>query len=206
MITQELLDSEKGKSILGIEDLDTTNFILSLYGEKDIDISEANAFLQKYISIKTPIEELALKFIAHNFQYYKQVDDTIIYDLGFDNVYCEVLNHTVLGYYALLKEFMPPYTNDWELKQVRTFIPRGNICIGKDCWVSERVGITLESETSARMLATIICNKFDQSILSLNKRLYDKLDRENLALFFDIEEFEASSGYDDYRDLKKTLL
>jgi hypothetical protein len=206
MITQELLDGENWRSTLREKDLDTTNFILSLYESDDIDISEAYNFLKNYVTIKTPIEELALKFIAHNFQYYKQANDTIIIDLGFDNVYCELLNHSTIGYYALLKEFMPPYTDDWELKQVCTYVPPTNLCNRIDSWVSKKQSITIEWETSGRMLATIICDKFDQSILSLNKQLYEKLEKENLALFFDVDEFEETSGYDDYRVLKNILL
>lgn len=206
MITQEFLYSEKSKSVLKHEDLDTTDFILSLYNSDDIDITEASNFLENYISPKTPIEGLALKYIAHNFQYYKQADDTIIYDLGFDNVYCALLEHSVLGFYALLKEFISPSTEDWELKQIRTYSPLTNSCFEKDCWVSKKRSISLEWETASRMLADIICSDFDQNISSINKRLYEKLDEKNLALFFDIEEFEASSGYEDYRDLKRRLL
>jgi hypothetical protein len=206
MITQELLNSEKGKSIFQPKDLDTTNFILSLYESDDIDTSEADAYLKNYVTGKTPMEELALKYIAYNFQYYKQADDTIIYDLGFDNVYCALLEHSVLGFYALLKEFIIPSTEDWELKQIRTYSPLSNICFEKDCWVSKKRSISLEWETASRMLADIICSKFEQSLSSINKGLYEKLDKKNLALFFDIEEFEASSGYEDYRDLKDILL
>jgi hypothetical protein len=42
--------------------------------------------------------------------------------------------------------------------------------------------------------------------LSLNKQLYEKLEKKDLALFFDVDEFEETSGYDDYRDLKRILL
>ena len=206
MITQELLNSEKGKSIIQPKDLDTTNFILSLYESDSIDISEASTFLKTYINVNTPIEELALKYIAHNFQYYKQNDDTIVYDLGFDNVYCAVLEHSVLGFYALLKEFITPFTDDWELKQVSNYSPFNNSCTEKDCWVSKKRSISLEWETASRMLADIICSKFDQRISSINKCLYKKLDKKSLSLFFDIEEFEASSGYEDYRYLKNILL
>lgn len=206
MITQELLHSEKGKSILQPKDLDTTNFILSLYEPVDIDISEANTFLKNYISVKIPMEELALKYIAHNFQYYKQESDTIIYDLGFDNVYCSLLEHSVLGFYAILKEFITPKAEDWELKQIRTYSPFNNSCMEKDCWVSKKRSISLEWETASRMLAKIICSEFDQTISSINKRLYKKLDKKSLALFIDVEEFEASSGYEDYRALKDKLL
>ncbi|MBU2921498.1 hypothetical protein KO504_09110 [Winogradskyella psychrotolerans] len=205
MITQDLLNNKEGISLLQPEDLDTTNFILSLYGADDINISEAITYLKNYISIKSPIEELALKHIAHNFQYYKQAEDTIIYDLGFDNVYCALLEHSVLGFYAILKEFITPSAEDWELKQIRTYSPLTNSCFEKDCWVSKKRSISLEWETASRMLADIICSKFDQNISSINKRLYEKLDKKSLAHFFDIEEFEASSGYEDYRDLKRIL-
>lgn len=206
MITQELLDSPKSKDILGEKDLDTRNFILSLYESDSIDISEAFTYLQNYISINTPIEELALIFIAHNFQYYKEADDTIIYDLGLNNVYYEILNHSTLGYYALLKEFMPPYTTNWELKQIKTYKPKDNTFEERDIWVTKRESISLEWSNGARILATTICNKFDQKIASINNQLYRKLDRENLALFFDVEEFETSSGYEDYNGLKDILL
>lgn len=55
-----MLHSEKGKGLLQPKDLDTINFILSLYEPDNIDISEASAFLKNNISLKTPIEELAL--------------------------------------------------------------------------------------------------------------------------------------------------
>ena len=183
MITQELLHSEKGKSILKPQDLDTANFILTLYESDDIDISEANTFLRNYISVKTPMEELALKYIALNFQYYKQADDTIIYDLGFDNVYGSIVEHSVLGFYALLKEFITPSAEDWELKQIRTYSPFNNSCTEKDCWVSKKRSISLEWETASRMLAKIICSEFDQTISLLIKQLYDKLDKKSLTLF-----------------------
>lgn len=206
MITQELLGTEQGKNVLNPKDLDNTDFILSLYESDDIDISEAITYLKNYISIKSPLEELSLKYIAYNFQYYNQTDDTIIYDLDLDNVYCAILEHSILGFYALLKEFISPSTEDWELKQIRTYRPSSNSCLEKDLWVSTKSGISLEWETASRMLADIICNKFDQNISSLNKRLYEKLDKKRLSHFFDVEEFEASSGYEDYRDLKDVLL
>lgn len=78
--------------------------------------------------------------------------------------------------------------------------------MGKDCWVSKKRSISLEWETASRMLAKIICSEFDQTISSINKRLYKKLDKKSLALFFDVEEFEASSGYQDYRGLKNILV
>ena len=206
MITQELLGTEQGKNVLNPKDLDNTDFILSLYETDDMDITEAITYLKNYINIKSPIEELALKYIAYNFQYYKQTDDTIIYDLSFDNVYCAILEHSVLGFYALLKEFISPSTEDWELKQIRTYSPSSNSCLEKDCWESKKRSISLEWETASRMLADIICSKFDQSMSSLNKRLYEKLDKKRLAHFFDIVKFEASSGYEDYRGLKDVLL
>ena len=206
MITQEFISSEKSKSVLKQEDLDTTGFILSLYESDHVDITEASNFLENYISPKTPIEGLALKYIAHNFQYYKQADDTIIYELGFDNVYCALLEHSVLGFYALLKEFISPSTEDWALEQIRTFSPLTNSCFEKDCWVSKKRSISLEWGTASRMLADIICSKFDQNISSINKRLYKKLDEKNLALFFDIEESYEIHGFNNYHQLKNLLL
>ncbi|UPS90466.1 hypothetical protein [Bizionia sp. M204] len=206
MITQELLSSEKGKNIILPEDLDTTNFILSLYEQDDLDITEAKTFLKNYISVKNPMEALALNFIAHNFQYYKQTGDTIFYDLGFDNVYGSIVEHSVLGFYALLKEFITPYKDDWKLKQVRTFNPLNNCFEERDSWVSEKAKMSIEWAAGSRMIATIICSEFDKTLLSLNKRLYDKLDKKNLALFYDMEDFEELTGSDDYRDLKNTLL
>jgi hypothetical protein len=206
MITKELINSEKWHSIAGVKDLDTTKFILSLYSLDDIDISEASVFLKNYINTKTPIEGLALEFISFNFQYFKQVNDTVTCDLDFDTVYYKILNHSVLGYYALLKEFMSPYTNDWELKQISTYSPLNNTCVEKDCWVSKKENISLEWATSASMLATIICNEFDQSVLSLRIRLYQKLNKKSLALFFDLKEIKTSFGHKDYSDLKRILL
>lgn len=206
MITQEFLNNEKGQSILGVKDLDTTHFILSLYEPDNIDISEAFSFLNAYIKVQSKMEEIALKFIAHNFQYYKQENDTIIYNLNFDNVYAELINHSVLGFYALLKEFMPPYTSDWALKQISTYNPVHNSCEEQERWVSSNERISLEYAAAARMLASIICNQFDHNIESINKRLYKKLQKKDLALFFAVEEFKQTSGYESYKDLKNKLL
>lgn len=206
MITQELLWSEEGKNILQPEDLDTTNFILSLHDPDDMDNTDAKNFLGNYIRVKTPMEALALNFIARNFQYYKQTNDTLISGLEFNNVYGSIAEHSVLGFYALLKEFFPPYKDDWKLKQVRTFNPSDNCFDERDSWVSKKANMSIEWAAGARMLATIICSEFDKTLLSLNKRLYHKLDKKNLALFYDMEEFEELTGSDDYRDLKNTLL
>lgn len=205
MITRELLDDDNWKRTLGEDDLDTTNFILSFYESDNLDISDAESYLKNYVIVNSTIKELALKYIAYNFQYFKETNDTIIIDLVFDKVYYKILNHSTFGHYALLKEFMQPYTDDWEFKQIRTFSPYNDSFNGQDCWISKRLGVSLESETSARMLATIICDKFDKSVASLNKLLIDKLDKENLALFFDVEAIQESYGYEDFRDIKRLL-
>ena len=206
MITRELLDDDNWKRTLGEDDLDTTNFISSLYVSDNLDISDAESYLKNYVTVNSTIEELALKYIAHNFQYFKETNDTIIIGLGFDNVYCKILEHSTFGHYALLKELVTPYTDDWEFKQIRTFSPYNDSFNGQDCWMSKRLGVSLESETSARMLATIICDKFDKSIASLYKLLNDVLERDSLAVFFDVEAIEELFGYDDLRDLKRIFL
>jgi hypothetical protein len=206
MITQEFLFSENAKDNLGEQDLDTTNFILSLFQTDDIDSSEAIAYLKNYISVTTPIEKLALKFIAYNFQYFVQTNDTITIDLDTDAVYYELLDHTTLGFYALLKAFLPPFTKDWKLKQVATYNPLDNTCQEANFWISESQQITLENDTCARMLAKIICEKFDQSITSLHKNLYKKLGKEDLAVFFDLDYYKELIGYKDHNGLKNILL
>jgi hypothetical protein len=206
MITQELLNSEKANKILQPEDLDTSNFILSLFGTEEREISKAINYLKKFVNTKTPIEELALKYIALNFQTYKEIDDTIIFDLSYDDVYESLIESSALGFYALLKEFITPYTADWELEQISTYSPLNNVCEEKEYWVSKKYNISFGWSGASKMMSELICSRFNESVSSLNKGLYKKLDKKELALFFDIEEFEANSGYDDFRGLKDLLL
>lgn len=204
MITPEFLSTEKAKSILNPEDLDTSKFILSLYESDDIDISEAVDFLKNYVEIKSPMEEIALNYIADNFQFYKQADDTIIFGQEYDHIFCSIIETTTLGFYALLKEFFQPNVDDWQLKQVSTYIPIHNYCERKDCWESKQAQISFEWAAGSRMLAHVIHEKLNLTIKYLNHKLYRVLDDEKLALFFDEIDEEYRNDYFD--GLKDRLL
>ena len=206
MITKEFLNSDKSNSVLKQEDLDTTNFILSLYESDDIDISEAQTFLSNYVTLDSPLDELALKYIAYNFKYFRQKGDTISYNLEMEDIYDSISEHSVIGFYGLLIKFIEPSTEDWELKQVSTYSPANNKCIQQDYWVSKNKSISLDSETATIMLGDIICSRINEGLSSLQKQLYKKLHKEDLDKFFDLDEIIETYGYDNYGDIKRNLL
>mgnify|MGYP005847412215 CR=1 FL=1 len=206
MITEELLENPNVESILGVNDLDTKDFILSLFSNDNYNIENALNLLQNHIVAKKPISILAMKLNAYNFQYYKQTHDTIMLYLDVDNVYNKILNHSVLGYYALLKEYISPSTSDWNLEQIKLYNPAINQVTSKDKWISKKSNISIGWEEGAQFLANIICDRFDTELLKINNILNKKLTKKNLSSFFDLKEIKDLTGNDGYLEVKKVLL